>query len=233
LESESKEIPLDFFSDSSSDDSEDSDDDSSSESDESLELVESKNSGECPATTDFPEPDSDSDENGTCPMTFPTSTTDDSEVESVIELAVIDTEIEKEAEPEIEIQKEVVEKDSDSEEEIKSEGPTIKISQINDSYEDDSSSSSSSSEEVDMIIMPFLEVDDLVVLKELDMPFADDDLIAIAHGDSNEITFNLIDSNDLIKHEEDAIRPDKDLEDSFIQKQFSRLIDSIWNIFEF
>lgn len=91
----------------------------------------------------------------------------------------------------------------------------------------DDDSSESSSEPVDMIINPFLPESDIAEILKPKVEEEDEKL------NSDELAFNLIDSNDIKKYSDDINRNMREEEQSFIHKRFTGFINALMNAFVF
>lgn len=88
-------------------------------------------------------------------------------------------------------------------------------------------SSSSSSEEVDMIITPFLPVSDI---SEIIKPKVEEEDEKMG---SEELSYNLIDSNDILKRSDDLQKTVRQEEQSILHRKFSSFIDALMSSFLF
>lgn len=203
-ESDYKEIPLAFLANSPNDESDSEDDDDDTNSKEDASIsAELLNPVEIKKEPTTAA-ESISDETGTCVETTPE--VNDSDETGTCPITTTDT------------------PDDNDEDSESDETPKIIMKKT---IITDGDSSDSSSEEADIIINPFLPVSDVA---EIIKPKVEDEEEKLA---SDELAFNLIDSNDIKRHADDVNKTLKEEEQSYIQKRFSSFINALMNSFVF
>jgi hypothetical protein len=211
-ESDYKEIPLAFLANSpngeeSGDDDDDSDEDDSTSNEDASVSAELLNPVETPKIEEPPQKTADkslSDETGTCVETTPIESDSD---ENGTCLPTTET------------------PDEDDDESSSESDEIPKIIMTKTIITDDDESESS--EPVDMVINPFLPISDVAEILKQKIDESDESFT------SDELSFNLIDSNDIKKYSEDIPKNVRQEEKSFIHKRFTGFIDALMNAFAF